>query len=121
MVRDNAVSLRLAGLLLLALALPAKAAPKTVCGLPAKTDAALSPDGKLAAFIRDEPSEDTPDGKAGALWLHDCRNGKERKLLPAVSPARGDNSWMTLSAPAFSLDGRSIYVDGGYVHLDRRI
>ena len=116
MVRDNAVSLRLAGLLLLAFAFPAEAAPKTICGLPVKADAAVSPDGRLAAFIRDEPTGD-PDpeyAKAGALWLRDCRTGRERKLMPAVAPRSSENSWITLGGPVFSLDGRIVYVDGAY-------
>jgi len=94
--------------------LPAGGAPKTICGLPADADATLSPDGKQAAFIRDEPSDDTPDGKVGALWVRDCRTGRQRLLLPAIAPEGTENGWVTLSVPVFSLDGTAVYVDGGY-------
>jgi len=91
-------------------------APRTICGLPAKTDAALSPDGKLAAFIRQEPTGDPdPDfAKAGALWLRDCRTGREHKLMPATHRATSDDydGWSDLGAPVFSLDGRVLYVSG---------
>ncbi len=94
-------------------ALAAGAAEKTVCGLSVKTDAALSPDGKMAAVIREEPTGD-PDpqfDKAGALWLRDCRTGRERRLMPAVAP-KGNNRWIDLGSPVFSLDGRILYVSG---------
>jgi hypothetical protein len=108
------VSLRLAVLLALALALPAGAAPKTVCGLPVQADAALSPDGKLAAFIRQEPTGD-PDpeyANAGALWLRDCRTGHESRLMPAIHVTSDNNGWSDLDSPVFSLDGRVLYVSG---------
>lgn len=97
------------------LALPAQAAQRKVCGLPVTADAALSPDGKLAAVIRQERTGD-PDpeyAKAGALWLRDCRTLKDHKLMPAthLSKNNGD-SWIDLGAPVFDLDGRALYVSG---------
>jgi len=109
MVRNDAVSLRLAALLALAFALPAEAAPKAVCGLPVATEAAMSSDGKMAALIRQEPTGDpVPEfAKAGTLWLRDCRTGKERRLMP---PAGMPNTAGNIRFPVFDLDGRFIYV-----------
>ncbi|WP_443749878.1 hypothetical protein [Asticcacaulis solisilvae] len=89
------------------IAAQAWAAPKGACGLPPGTEAALSPDGKLAAFIRDIPNADIPDGKEGNLWLRNCRSGRERRVMPAPGmPNREGN----IGAPVFSLDGRVLYV-----------
>lgn len=109
------MSLRLAVLAVLAFAVPANAAPKTVCGLSVGAEAALSPDGRLAAFIREETTgdPDPPYDKAGALWVRDCHSGRERKLMPATHVAtHNNNGWGDLGSPAFSLDGRILYVSG---------
>ena len=75
----------------------------------------LSPDGHTAAFIRDEKSDDVPNGRAGSLWIGDCRTGAAHQALPArfTGPEDG-NSWITLDGPVFSPRGRYIYVSGFY-------
>ncbi len=73
----------------------------------------LSPDGHTVAFIHQELSQDTPDGQAGALWTGDCRSGAVHHLLPSIFNGRGDGEmWLSLDNPAFSSDGRYIYVSG---------
>lgn len=109
------MSLRRVVLAALAFALPANAAPKMVCGLPVTAEAALSPDGRQAAFIRQEPTghPDPEYVKAGALWLRDCRTARDRKLLPATHAwTDKKDGWTDLGAPVFSLDGRVLYVSG---------
>ena len=81
----------------------------------AKDDAVMSPDGHTVAYIRFVKSDDVPDGKAGVLWIGDCRTGATRRLLPAPFAGRGDTEgWATLGWPVFSLDGRQVYVGAYY-------
>ncbi len=83
----------------------------------------LSPNGHTLAFLHMDKSNDIPNGLAGALWVGDCLGHNARRLLPSAHRGQdGDNGWVSLDKPSFSLDGRDIYVsafyggDSGLVH-----
>ncbi len=80
-----------------------------------KAEAVLSPDGHTVAYTRFAKSDDMPDGKAGSLWIGNCRTGTTHLLLPAPFAGKGDaEGWVTLNRPVFSLDGRQVYVSAFY-------
>lgn len=75
----------------------------------------LSPDGYTTAFIHDDKSEDTPDGRAGALWIGNCRTAVVYKALPAQFKGQNDNDgWASLGQPVFSPRGRYVYAGAYY-------
>ena len=89
----------------------------------------LSPNGRMAAFTRDEGPSDLCDPAPTSLWIVDLPDGEPR-LLFASRPAKEDDSseqridtdMRSFGNPVFSLDGGFIYLDvsdcspGGVLH-----
>jgi hypothetical protein len=78
------------------------------------TGAALSPDGKTAAFIRaDGPP--IPAGGAGnapptSLWVADVPGGAARQVIGSRSSDDMKQIFVSYAGPSFSADGAVVYV-----------
>jgi hypothetical protein len=72
---------------------------------------ALSPDGKMAAFIHDDgPSSEDFNGPPTSLWVADTATGKARKLIGPHNATDMSEVFMSFGGPVFSLDGGFVYV-----------
>ena len=109
----------LAALAALALvAAPAVDAPAAAQGTVVRVDstAARSPDGTLVAFVRDTPGDSIDTGSGAAprteLWVARPDGSGARRLVRGRDAPDIERVLADMSSPAFSPDGRTVYVEG---------
>ncbi|MCP3734659.1 hypothetical protein M9979_07215 [Sphingomonas sp. RP10(2022)] len=73
---------------------------------------ALSPDGRLTAWIKPVKGAAGASGQAASvLWLTDAKTGASRQLFRGRSSADPKQDRSSLANPDFSLDGGYVYVE----------
>lgn len=71
---------------------------------------AVSPDGKVRVFIKQEAEASTAPagGQRTSLWI--AEGGRERMLAGPHAGGKAEDEFQSFNTPVFAPDGRSVYV-----------
>ena len=91
-----------------------QAAPRQLTFTGLDGDPALSPDGRMVAFVRGTPGDSVRTAlgrdEATSLWIVGVDGSSARMLVRGRSADRPEQMLARLQAPQFAPDGRRIYV-----------